>query len=114
MRRRANITTLAAWHGDRTALRLLLLLGLGVAYAGFARFSARRRVPVLCPFRRLTGVRCPLCGFTTATARVLDGDLREATRAHPLALPALVAAVGWYLAAVGALALNHLLSRREA
>jgi hypothetical protein len=25
-----------------------------------------------------------------------------------------VAAVGWYLAAVGALALNHLLSRREA
>jgi hypothetical protein len=59
-------------------------------------------------------MRCPLCGFTTATACLLEGDVREATRAHPLALPALVVAVGWYLAAVGALARDHLKSRREA
>lgn len=114
MRHPANTPPATVGHGDRTAIRLLLFLGLGLAYAEFARYGARHWLPVLCPFRRLTGVRCPLCGFTTATARLLEGDVRAATRAHPLALPALVAAMGWYLAAVGALARARLLAHREA
>lgn len=65
-------------------------------YALFAHYSASHNLPVLCPFRRLTGLRCPLCGFTTATASMLRGDLRSATRAHWLAPILLSGALFWY------------------
>lgn len=81
---------------SRQFLRWMLFSGLGVTYYAFARYSAAHHVPVLCPFRRLTGMRCPLCGFTTSTALLLQGDLRAALRAHPLGPLALVGALIWY------------------
>lgn len=78
-------------------LRLTLFLALGMAYLVFANFSYQRELPVLCPFRRMTGIRCPLCGFTTATSHLLHGDLRKSLRAHPLAPITLVAAIAWYV-----------------
>jgi hypothetical protein len=58
--------------------------------------------PVLCPFRRVTGVWCPTCGMTRAFAWMAHGDLHESLRYHPLAPLLLIeAAVGaaflWYL-----------------
>ncbi|MEO8694318.1 MAG: DUF2752 domain-containing protein [Acidimicrobiales bacterium] len=57
--------------------------------------------PVLCPFRRVTGVWCPTCGMTRAFAWMAHGDLHESLRYHPLAPVLLIeAAVGamflWY------------------
>ena len=41
--------------------------------------------PVLCPFRRITGVWCPGCGMTRAFGWLAHGDLHQALRYHPLA-----------------------------
>jgi hypothetical protein len=78
----------------------MLFLCLGIAYAAFALFSYQRDLPIMCPFRRLTGLRCPLCGLTTATGYLLHGDPRKALRAHALAPFALAAAVLWYMRSV--------------
>jgi hypothetical protein len=100
-------------YPDRVTLRLVLFLCLGMTYAGFARYSAGHQVPVLCPFRRLTGLRCPLCGFTTATGHLLQGDLRSAVRAHPLALPTMAGVVLWYGTVVGTFARRRMWPRRD-
>ena len=82
---------------DRPRLRVALLGGLGIAYAGYAWLARGRDLPVMCPYRRLTGHRCPLCGATTALGHLLHGEPRAALRAHPLALPAALVALIWYL-----------------
>ena len=41
--------------------------------------------PVLCPFRRVTGVWCPGCGMTRAVGWLAHGDLHQSLRYHPLA-----------------------------
>jgi len=66
------------------------LAALGALYGVFALVSQEHALPVVCPFRLLTGHKCPLCGLTTATGRLLKGDMRGAWRAHrlgPVALP---------------------------
>ena len=66
------------------------LAALGVLYGGFAVVSQELRLPVVCPFRLLTGHKCPLCGLTTATGHLLKGDVGGAWMAHrlgPVALP---------------------------
>lgn len=52
--------------------------------------------PVLCLFRRFTGIPCPGCGLTRGVARLLRGEVRQAFALHPLApVIALEAAVLW-------------------
>jgi hypothetical protein len=66
------------------------LAALGALYGGFALASQEHALPAVCPFRLLTGLKCPLCGLTTATGRLLQGDIRGAWKAHrlgPVALP---------------------------
>jgi hypothetical protein len=56
--------------------------GLGLAAVGCAPFAAGAIVPadgdtgLLCPFRELTGLPCPLCGATRAFALAARGDAR--------------------------------------
>ena len=55
-----------------------------------------------CPWRVLTGLRCPFCGLTHATVALGDGDVHGALAHHPLAplalalalVPAVVVAFG--------------------
>lgn len=54
----------------------------------------------LCPFRRLTGHRCPGCGMTRAIALLLRGKPLRATRTHVAAIPLLATLVHQLLAAV--------------
>lgn len=83
--------------GARLRLRLVLFGSLGLAYGSYAWLAHGRNLPVMCPFRRLTGLRCPLCGATTALGHLLHGEPRAAFRAHPLAPPVALVALLWYL-----------------
>lgn len=70
---------------QRAFRRLMLLRSLAGAYALFAATVPLSRLPTLCPFRRLTGKRCPLCGLTRATHALSRGDVGEALALNPLA-----------------------------
>lgn len=80
------------WSTATRAKRLgalgILAVG-GAAYAAFAdRFGG-----LPCPFRALTGLRCPGCGVTTLLLRLLRGDWAGAFWANPfllLSAPALL------------------------
>lgn len=61
--------------------------------------------PVLCPFRRITGVWCPGCGMTRAFGWLAHGDLHQSLRYHPLAALFLIE---------GAIGAAFLLYRRRA
>lgn len=56
--------------------------------------------PILCPFRRLTGLPCPGCGLTRSIVALVQGDLDAAFAHHRfgpfLALALLALAVGWW------------------
>lgn len=76
---------------DPGSRRLALLRALAGAYALFAAAAPLGRLPSPCPFRRLTGLRCPLCGLTRATRALTRGDVGGALALHPLAPPLWVA-----------------------
>lgn len=86
-----------AVSGVRPCVRPLALAMLGALYVAYALFARGSSLPSICPFRALTGMRCPLCGFTTALGHLMHGQFREAMRAHPLAPLIILAAGGWYL-----------------
>lgn len=65
--------------------RLALMRALAGGYALFAATAPLARIPSPCPFRRMTGFRCPLCGLTRATRALTRGDVRKAFALHPLA-----------------------------
>jgi hypothetical protein len=44
------------------------------------------RSPVVCPFRRITGLPCPSCGLTRSWNAALHGRMRESIAFHPLGL----------------------------
>lgn len=54
--------------------------------------------PVLCLFRRATGVACPACGLTRAAGLAASGRFAESFAAHPLfGLVAAEFALAWWL-----------------
>lgn len=91
----------------RRAARLGLVTSLVFAWlvepggpTGPLRFHGRR-LPVLCPFRRLTGRRCPGCGMTRGLVYMLRLRTREAVRANPLSPLALAFIIATALRASG-------------
>ena len=62
---------------------LLVLL----AYCGWIAAAAAGLTPdtTLCPFRLLTGLKCPLCGATHALAELLQGHWDLAHAQHSAA-----------------------------
>ena len=56
--------------------------------------------PVLCPFRRLTGLPCPGCGLTRSWVYLAHGWWREAFAAHPFGIVAALAVVSLVVALV--------------
>jgi hypothetical protein len=59
--------------------------------------------PVICPFRRLTGLPCPGCGLTRSWVYLAHGWWRESLAAHPFGIVAVVAAAALVVAVVVAL-----------
>ena len=71
----------------------------GVAWllcATQAAFGAGESI-VICPFRLLTGHRCPGCGMGHAVVAAMRGDFAESFRHHPLGLPVLIFWTCWLL-----------------
>lgn len=66
----------------RRALTAGLALAAGLGYAAFAR--AFGGLP--CPFRLVTGLKCPGCGITTLLLRLMEGDFAGAFAANPFLL----------------------------
>lgn len=67
-----------------------------VALAGSLGALARIHFPrpaTLCPLRNLTGVPCPVCGTTTALARLGRLDAGGALAANPFTLAVLLALI---------------------
>jgi hypothetical protein len=53
-----------------------------------------------CPLRALTGIPCPTCFLTRATAAALTGDLAASVRWHAFGPVAAALLVGWSLLAI--------------
>src|SRR5450755_5035788 len=54
-----------------------------VAAVTLAHLTIPGRPATVCPLRAFTGVPCPICGGTTAAARIGHADLVGALRANP-------------------------------
>ena len=50
---------------------------------------------VLCPFRLLTGHRCPGCGMGHAVVAAMRGDFGASFHYHALGIPLLAVWTGW-------------------
>jgi hypothetical protein len=86
--------TLAASPSTRSAsLGRPLALLAGAALLAPTLLRPDSHGPVLCPFRRITGVWCPGCGMTRAFGWLAHGDLHQSLRYHPLALLLLIEGV---------------------
>ncbi|MEJ2886424.1 DUF2752 domain-containing protein [Actinomycetospora aeridis] len=59
------------------------VLAAAAGYVLAAGVAGRREGPVVCPWRRLTGHRCPACGLTRSIGRTSRLDLTGARAAHP-------------------------------
>jgi hypothetical protein len=68
------------------------LAGLAILVAWLIPAGRLDRGPVLCPFRRITGLPCPTCGLTRSWNAALHGQLRESVAFHPLGLLTVVGA----------------------
>jgi hypothetical protein len=65
---------------------------VGVIYPALMSYTHGHGIP--CPLRTLTGVPCPFCGLTTATAALVHGQWQAAAATSPLVyLVAALAAV---------------------
>lgn len=66
----------------------------GVAAIGVALLLSPDHIedgPVVCPFRRMTGLPCPGCGMTRSWVYAAHGWWRESFLAHPFGLVAVLA-----------------------
>lgn len=78
------------WFGD--ALILVLCAGIVLVAAMLAPSAEAvsllgAEVPVLCGWRRVTGIPCPGCGLTRSFTFMAHGDLWGGFRMNPLGPP---------------------------
>lgn len=85
---------MSASHVKRLLLGAAVLLALGLAYAAFASATG---LLIPCPFRTVTGWKCPGCGVSHLCLALLRLDFAAAWAANPglfCALPVLVVLLG--------------------
>ena len=82
-RRRTPVTTQVVAVGATAALAAAFVISPGHVEDG----------PVICPFRRLTGLPCPGCGLTRSWVYLAHGQVRDALAAHPFGAVAALAAL---------------------
>jgi len=55
------------------------------SFSGFFDWLQNNLIP--CPFKKLTGIDCPGCGFQRAVIALLKGDLSQSLHLYPAAIP---------------------------
>lgn len=80
-------------RGDTHSETVALLGVLGIGIAAVLPASRIDHGPVLCPFRRLTGLPCPGCGMTRSWVHLMHGQWHAALWANPFGVVAMVAVV---------------------
>jgi hypothetical protein len=73
---------------DRRGVAALLVAGAVVLPRAVVRDS-----PVICPFRRVTGLPCPACGLTRSWQAAAHLRVTESIGYHPLGAATLVGAI---------------------
>ena len=93
-RRERQLTTSrkALARPTQELVQLQQLARAGITAAFLAPPQLVENGPVLCPFRRATGVSCPSCGLTRSWTAVAHGRFADGFRFHPLGPPAFVGA----------------------
>jgi Protein of unknown function (DUF2752) len=77
---------------DRRAVAAIL-----VAAAVVLPRDVLRDAPVVCPFRRVTGLPCPSCGLTRSWKAAADLRVADSLAYHPLGAATLLGAVAFAL-----------------
>lgn len=100
-------TTTGTFDPARALRATAWFVAVGVAASGL---KASTGVVFGCPWRALTGTRCPFCGATTMGTRLLVGDLSGAWQANPFVLLFLIGmgpvVIAWIIEARGGPALR--------
>ena len=73
---------------DRRGIAAILVAGAAVLPRAVLRDS-----PVICPFRRVTGLPCPACGLTRSWQAAAHLRVTESLGYHPLGAATLVGAI---------------------
>ena len=73
---------------DRRGIAAILVAGAAVLPGVVLRDS-----PVICPFRRVTGLPCPTCGLTRSWQAAAHLRVTESRGYHPLGAATLVGAI---------------------
>jgi hypothetical protein len=50
---------------------------------------------LLCPFKHLTGIDCPGCGFQRALIALFQGDFKKSFLIYPPTIPLLIISAWW-------------------
>ncbi|MCI9445778.1 MAG: DUF2752 domain-containing protein [Lachnospiraceae bacterium] len=82
---------------------VLLIAMAGFVYGMFVRYTG---LAIPCPFRQLTGLKCPGCGVTGMCVALMQLDFKAAFLCNPM-LFLLLAPLGAVLAASAASYVNH-------
>ena len=77
---------------DRRAVAAILVAGAVLLPRTLVRDS-----PVICPFRRVTGMPCPACGLTRSWQAAAHFDLRGSLDDHPFGAATLLGALAFSL-----------------
>jgi hypothetical protein len=91
-----GVTLLPSPRVSRLPAPAEVLGGLGLAGLVVAAALPASHIadgPVLCPFRRLTGLPCPGCGLTRSWVYLVHGDVHAAVWANPFGLISVAAAL---------------------
>jgi hypothetical protein len=94
---------------DRRGVAAILVAGAVVLPRAVLRDS-----PVICPFRRVTGLPCPACGLTRSWQAAAHLRVTESLGYHPLGVATLLGAVAMALnASDGRDGIPRLTQRRD-
>ena len=77
---RGNKKEIMVILAKKTARNAMIILIIAILYYVFIRFSP---ITPACPFRQITGLKCPLCGVTHLADAALHLKIRDAFMANP-------------------------------